>query len=142
MTNKNPTSTATGGPWVSVDWYEAREACKRADAHLITNAEWTTIARNIESTTINDLDDDAALQLATSHSDNAPASALATTAGADPTVSGCTLTSTLENASNAYSAASCEQRGTGAGGSTDNDKGYYGTGQQWATHRLFVWHGQ
>jgi len=130
--NKNPTSTATGGPWVSVDWYEAAQACKRAGAHLITNAEWMSIARDIEATTINDLDDDAALQLATSHSDNAPASALATTAGADPTVSGCTLTSTMENASNAYSAASCEIRGTGAGGSTDNDKGYYGTGQAWS----------
>ncbi|MDZ4225678.1 MAG: hypothetical protein U1C49_02400, partial [Candidatus Andersenbacteria bacterium] len=131
--NKNPTSTPTGSPWVSVDWYEAREACKRIDAHLITSNEWTTIARNIESTTINDLDDDAALQLATSHSDNAPASALATTAGADPVVSGCTLTSTMENAANAYGAASCEIRGTGAGGSTDNDKGYYGTGQVWST---------
>lgn len=130
--NKNPISEPTGSPWVSVDWYESREACKRVGAHLITSNEWTTIARNIEATTINDLDDDAALQLATSHSDNAPASSLATTAGADPVVTGCTLTSTMENASNVYSAASCEIRGTGAGGSTDNDKGYYGTGQQWS----------
>ncbi|MCL5676122.1 MAG: hypothetical protein M1120_03285 [Patescibacteria group bacterium] len=130
--NKNPISQPTGTPWVSVDWYEAREACKRAGAHLITSNEWTTIARNIEATTINDLDDDAGLQLATGHSDNAPGNSLATTAGADPVVSGCTLTSTMENASNAYSAGSCEIRGTGSGGSTDNDKGYYGTGQQWS----------
>ena len=130
--NKNPVSQATGTPWVSVDWYEAREACKRVGAHLVTSNEWTTIARNIEATTINDLDDDAGLQLATGHSDNAPANSLATTAGADPVVSGCTLTSTMENASNIYSASSCEIRGTGAGGSTDNDKGYYGTGQQWS----------
>ena len=38
----------------------------------------------------------------------------------------------MENAANAYSASSCEIRGTGAGGSTDNDKGYYGTGQIWS----------
>ena len=130
--NKNPISQPTGTPWVSVDWYEAREACKRVGAHLITSNEWTTIARNIEATTINDTDDDAGLQLATGHSDNAPANSLATTAGADPVVSGCTLTATQENAANAYSAASCEIRGNGAGGSTDADKGYYGTGQTWS----------
>lgn len=130
--NKNPTSVAGASPWVSVDWYEAREACKRAGAHLITANEWTTIARNIEATAINDLDADAGLQLATGHSDNAPANSLSESAGADPTVSGCTLTANMEDASNAYVANSCEIRGNGAGGSTDADKGYYGTGQTWS----------
>lgn len=130
--NKNPVSQATGTPWVSVDWYEARKACERAGAHLITNAEWMSVARNIESTAINDLDSDANAQLATGHSDNAPANSLATTSGADPVVSGCNLSANMEDASNAYAAGSCEIRGTGSGGSTDNDKGYYGTGQQWS----------
>ena len=131
--NKNPTSTATGTPWASVDWYEAREACKRVGAHLITNPEWMTIARNIEALAINDMDDDANLQLATGHSDNVPAAAQAVTAGSDPVVSGCTLTSTMENASNAYSAGVCEIRGDGSYAGDDNDKGYYLTGQAWST---------
>ena len=130
--DKNPVSTATGTPWVSVDWDEARMACQRDGAHLVTNAEWMTIARNIESTTINDLDDDAGLQLATGHSDNAPAAAQLATAGSDPVVSGCTLTSTMENASNAYSAASCEIQGDGSYAGDDNDKGFYGTSQAWS----------
>ncbi len=132
-TTKSAVSTPTGSPWVSISQYYAKTACERAGAHLITNAEWMTIARNIEATTINDSDDDAGLQLPNGHSDNAPASALASTSGADPVVSGCTTTQTMENVANAYSAGSCEIRGTGSGGSTDNDKGYYGTGQQWST---------
>ena len=130
--SKNPVSEAAGTPWVSVDWYEARAACQRAGAHLVTNAQWMTVARNIESTTINDMDADAALQLATGHSDNSPANSLASTAGADPVVSGCNLNANMEDASNAYSGGSCEVKGSGAGGSTDADKGYYGTGQSWS----------
>ena len=69
-----------------------------------------TIAENIAQTPINDLDDDAGLQLATGHSDNWSASALAATDGANPVVSGCNLSATMENAANAYSASSCEIR--------------------------------
>ncbi len=130
--NKNPTSAATGTPWVSVDWYEAKAACTRAGAHLVTNAEWMTIARNIESTTINDLDDDAGLQLATGHSDTTPPAAQAATAGSDPVVSGCNLAATMENATNAYAASSCEIRGDGSYGGDDADKGFYGTSQTWS----------
>jgi hypothetical protein len=128
-----PMSIAGTSPWVSVDWYEAKAACERAGAHLITNAEWMTIARNIESTTINDLDSDAALQLGTGHSDNAPANALAATAGTDPVVSGCNLSATIEDSANAYSAGTCEIRGDGSYAGDSNDKGYYGTSQAWAT---------
>ena len=130
--NKNPESVAGNLPWVSVDWYEAGQACKRVGAHLITNAEWMSIARNIESTTINDIDAAAGVQLATGHSDNAPANSLSESSGSDPVVSGCNLSANMGDASNAYVASSCEIRGAGAGGSTDNDKGYYGTGQQWS----------
>ncbi len=129
---KNPESVAAGTPWVSISQYEAKSACTRIGAHLINEAEWMTIARNVEVTTINDMDDDASLQLATGHSDNAPANSLAAASGADPVITTCALTSIMENASNAYSAGNCEIQGTGAGGSTDNDKGYYGTGQQWS----------
>ena len=130
----NPVSTPTGSPWVSIYQTTAREECKSlgANYHLISDQEWMTIAENIAATTINDTDDDANPQFANGHSDNTPGSALATTSGADPVVSGCTTTQTMENAANAYSAGSCEIRGTGSGGSTDNDKGYYGTGQQWS----------
>jgi hypothetical protein len=38
-----------GSPWTDVSWYDAREACRRSGGHLITNAEWMTIARNIET---------------------------------------------------------------------------------------------
>ncbi len=131
--DKNPASTATGTPWVSVDWYEAKTACGRDGGHLVTNAEWMTIARNIESTTINDMDDDAGVQLATGHSDSAPAAAQAATAGSDPVVSGCNLSATMENAANAYSASSCEIRGDGSYTGDDNDKGFYGTSQAWST---------
>jgi formylglycine-generating enzyme required for sulfatase activity len=42
-------SVQGGTAWTDVSWYDAREACKRAGAHLITNAEWMTIARNIQA---------------------------------------------------------------------------------------------
>ena len=121
-------------PYVSIDQPTSRSKCEAIGLgyHLISEPEWMTIAENIAQTPINDLDDDAGLQLATGHSDNGPASALAATDGANPVVSGCNLSATMENAANAYSASSCEIRGTGAGGSTDNDKGYYGTGQIWS----------
>lgn len=42
-------SVEGGLPWTDVSWWDAREACRRAGGHLITNAEWMTIARNIEA---------------------------------------------------------------------------------------------
>jgi formylglycine-generating enzyme required for sulfatase activity len=131
-----PDSTdPTVAPWVSISQETARAECNSLGEgyHLISEAEWMTIAENIANTTINDTDDDAGLQLATGHTDNAPGSALTTTVASDPVVSGCTLTATMENASNAYSAGSCEIRGDGSYGGDANDKGYYGTSQAWAT---------
>ena len=127
-------STPTGSPWVSITQDVSIAACEANGPgyHLISDQEWMTIATNVATLPINDLDADASLQLATGHSDNSPASALAATGGADPSVSGCSLMNNLENAANAYSAGSCELRGAGAGGSTDADKGYYGTGQTWS----------
>jgi len=45
---KQAVSVQGGSPWTDVSWYDAREACKRSGAHLITNAEWMTVARDIE----------------------------------------------------------------------------------------------
>jgi hypothetical protein len=100
---KDPTtgqavSTATGTPWVSISWNEARSACKRVGAHLINEGEWMTIARNIEATAINDIDSAAGIQFATGHSDNSPASSLAATT--DPSLASCTLSLSLAAGSN------------------------------------------
>jgi hypothetical protein len=42
------TSQASGTPWVSITQYDARDACKAAGKHLITEVEWLQIAHNIE----------------------------------------------------------------------------------------------
>jgi formylglycine-generating enzyme required for sulfatase activity len=120
-------STSAGTPWVNVSWYEAQSACKRVGGHLVNEGEWMTIARNIEATAINDIDSAAGIQLATGHSDNSPASALA--AVADPSLSSCTLTLELSNASN----NSCALRGPGTNAGNSTDYGYYGTGNGYST---------
>ena len=79
--SKNPTSTATGTPWVSVDWHEAKQACKRAGAHLITPAEWMTIARDAEAVAGNWTGGSVGSgYLFAGHNDNAPAAAKAASA--------------------------------------------------------------
>jgi formylglycine-generating enzyme required for sulfatase activity len=79
--NKNPTSTATGTPWVSVDWHEAKQACKRVGAHLITPGEWMTIARNAEAVAGNWTGGSVGSgYLFAGHNDNAPAAAKAASA--------------------------------------------------------------
>jgi hypothetical protein len=130
------TSYPENKPWISIqqDSDSAQEACENMGPgfHLITNAEWMTIADNIIHTSINDMDDDTALyQLATGHSDNVLARSVTSTVGADPVVSSCNLNLSLEDSLNAYT-ATCQLRGTGDGGYTDNDKGYYATQQDWA----------
>jgi len=113
-----PVSTAANSPFVSISWYEAKDVCQRVGAHLVTEGEWMTIARNIEATLINDIDAANGIQLATGHSDNAPANALvAATEGA---LTNCTLTSSLGDPAN----GSCSLR-------TDTNI-YSGTGQSWA----------
>lgn len=130
-----PVSVPGNTPWVSITQTASRTACEALGTgyHLMSEPEWMTIADQIATLPINDLDAAAGLQLATGHSDNAPANALAAgTSATDPVVSGCTLMLPLSDASNAYVASSCELRGAGASGSTDADKGYWGTGNVWS----------
>lgn len=47
------TSQATGNPWVSITQTAARSACQAIGADLITNAQWTALARNIEGVSSN-----------------------------------------------------------------------------------------
>ena len=43
------TSVATGTPWVNIYQDVAKAECEKIGAHLITNAEWMAIARDIEA---------------------------------------------------------------------------------------------
>jgi len=131
--SNNAVSTATGTPWVSISQTSARDKCEALGTgyHLLSDPEWMTIAAQLSNTAINDLDADANPQFPTGHSDNSPSNSLASTAGADPVVTNCDVTKNMEDASNAYSAGTCEIRGDGSYGGDDNDKGFYGTGQAW-----------
>ena len=74
-----------GSPWTDVSWYDAREACKRSGGHLITNAEWMTIARNIEAQASNWQSGVVGSGcLYGGHMDNLPASKLATSDDGTP----------------------------------------------------------
>ena len=131
----NAVSVPSGAPWVNISQTSAIAQCQAIGPgyHLMSEPEWMTIASEIAALPINDIDAAAGLQLATGHSDNNPGNALAAgTSATDPVVSGCNLMKPLSDASNAYVASSCEERGNGASGSTDADKGYYGTGNQWS----------
>jgi general secretion pathway protein G len=44
-----PASISTGTPWASITQPQAAAACKSIGAHLINNAEWMALARDIES---------------------------------------------------------------------------------------------
>ena len=48
-----PTSQAAETPWVSITQTAAKTACESIGAHLITNAEWMALARDIESVSSN-----------------------------------------------------------------------------------------
>ena len=45
----NPESRETGSPWVNISRDNAIAACQRAGGDLISNSQWQTLARNIES---------------------------------------------------------------------------------------------
>jgi len=47
--DKKAISQAEKTPWVSISRNQARAECSKVDASLMTNAQWQTIARNIES---------------------------------------------------------------------------------------------
>ncbi len=42
-------SSEVGTPWVNINQNDAKTECEKIGAHLITNAEWMAIARDIES---------------------------------------------------------------------------------------------
>ncbi len=48
-----PVSNTTTTPWVSINQANAKAACESIGAHLITNAEWMALARDIESVSSN-----------------------------------------------------------------------------------------
>jgi len=48
-----PTSMTGGTIWVSISQIDAATACKSIGAHLINNAEWMALARDIESVSSN-----------------------------------------------------------------------------------------
>ncbi|MDD5639229.1 MAG: SUMF1/EgtB/PvdO family nonheme iron enzyme [Candidatus Pacebacteria bacterium] len=79
--NHCPISTATGTPWVSISQTEAIATCAALGngAHLITNAEWTLLARSAETTSSNW----NGTVMYRGHSDNSPANSLASD-GSDP----------------------------------------------------------
>jgi len=73
VSTDTPVSQVANAPWRSnISQENARLACQRIGAgyHLISEAEWMTIADNIAATPINDIDSGGGLQLATGHSDN------------------------------------------------------------------------
>jgi len=70
-------SNATDVPIVNVDQTKAIAACQSIGAHLITNNEWMTLARNVEQVTSNWSGNAVGNgYLYSGHSDNAPAFAL------------------------------------------------------------------
>ncbi|HNP79621.1 MAG TPA: prepilin-type N-terminal cleavage/methylation domain-containing protein [Candidatus Pacearchaeota archaeon] len=48
-----PESRSTGTPWVGISQINAIAECKSIGAHLISNAEWMALARDIESVSSN-----------------------------------------------------------------------------------------
>ena len=48
-----PESRSTGTPWVNISQINAIAECKSIGAHLISNAEWMALARDIESVSDN-----------------------------------------------------------------------------------------
>jgi formylglycine-generating enzyme required for sulfatase activity len=85
--NRAIASVASGFPIANIDQFTAASYCSTAGASLITNAEWMTIARNIEAQLSNWTTGTAASSaigtggLYRGHSDNSPGTALV--AGAD-----------------------------------------------------------
>jgi formylglycine-generating enzyme required for sulfatase activity len=78
-------SVQGGSPWTDVSWYDAREACRRSGGHLINNAEWMTIARNIEAQASNWQSGVVGSGcMYGGHMDNLPASKLATSDDGSP----------------------------------------------------------
>ena len=81
----NEVSVQGGSPWVSITQTSSRAECIRAGKHLITEKEWQAIAHNVENVGFNWNGGVAGTnQMSDGHSDNSPASALATAADTSP----------------------------------------------------------
>ena len=79
----NAVSVQGGSPWVSLAQTTARAQCIRAGKHLITEKEWLAIAHDVENVGWNWNGGVVGTnQMSDGHSDNSPASALATAADA------------------------------------------------------------
>ena len=73
-----PVSQAAHTPWASINWTNAKNRCQAVDASLITNAQWMTMARNIEAQPTNwSTNTVGSGHLYRGHTDNVPANALA-----------------------------------------------------------------
>jgi len=96
-----PISTAAGLPWVSITQTDAKTACSAMGAqyHLLTNAEWMTIARSIEATAANwSTGTVSSGSLNRGHSDNVPPNTLAAGTDDSPcTGTGDTCSTTLHH---------------------------------------------
>jgi prepilin-type N-terminal cleavage/methylation domain-containing protein len=53
LTDYTAVSVPDGNPWVCINQYNAKVACESIGAHLITNAEWMALARDIEAQDVN-----------------------------------------------------------------------------------------
>ncbi|MDD5639744.1 MAG: prepilin-type N-terminal cleavage/methylation domain-containing protein [Candidatus Pacebacteria bacterium] len=73
--NHCPISTAAGTPWINISQTEAIATCAALGngAHLITNTEWTLLARSAETTSSNW----NGTVMYRGHSDNSPSNSLA-----------------------------------------------------------------
>jgi hypothetical protein len=133
QSGSTPVSAPGGTPWVNISQTSAIADCHAIGLgyHLMTDPEWMTIADETTALPINDLT--GSQQFGTGASDSyASAGLTAGTSATNPVVSGCNWMKPLSDASNAYVASSCEARGTGAAGTSDSNKGYWGTGSNWS----------
>lgn len=83
----SPASIAVNQPWVNITQGNAKAACSALGGqyHLITNAEWMTVARNIETTAGNWSSGTVSSgSLNRGHADNAPAATLAASTDDSP----------------------------------------------------------
>jgi len=48
LSTYSPASVSEGQPWRNVSQIDAKKACEKIGAHLVTNVEWMAIARDIE----------------------------------------------------------------------------------------------
>lgn len=78
------TSTAAGTPWVSITWLQASTACQSANARLISENEWLSIAHQVTTVATNWTGGAVGNGvLMSGHNDNAPANSLAASANDD-----------------------------------------------------------